>query len=224
MSTFPVEIIYEDEYFLVVNKPSGLATIPGGWVQNGSPLSQDNLVGILETQFGKLWVVHRLDKGTSGVLIFARTVLMHRVLSIMFETREVTKTYHAIVMGIPLWEDRTAHHPLRANVGHGHRTMVDHRRGKSATTNFHVLERFSRYSHLSAVPGTGRTHQIRVHAAALGFPILGDALYGAPSTDLISRPALHSYSLEFTLDGQPRSFIAPYPQDFQFALEKIRTG
>jgi 23S rRNA pseudouridine1911/1915/1917 synthase len=112
------------------------------------------------------------------------------------------------------------------DVGHSHRTVVDHSKGKSSETDFRVLERHTLSSLLEAVPGTGRTHQIRVHAYAIGFPLLGDSLYSAPATDLIARPALHAHSLAFThpTTGERVLFNAPYPDDFQNALEKLRAG
>jgi 23S rRNA-/tRNA-specific pseudouridylate synthase len=101
---------------------------------------------------------------------------------------------------------------------------VDHSKGKPSETNFHVLERFNGYALFAAIPTTGRTHQVRVHASALGFPILCDTLYGAPATDLIGRPALHARSLDFTFDNKPFHFTAPYPEDFGQALDKLKAG
>jgi len=218
-----LSLIYSDETLLVVNKPAGIATIPEGWDK-----STPNLRCLLEKEFGRLWTVHRLDKATSGVIFFARTAEAHRTLSLLFESHAVHKTYHAIVCGAPKWDEHIARHPLRLNVGHSHRTVVDHRRGKPSETAFRVLERFEGYALLAAVPATGRTHQIRAHLAALGFPIIADTLYGAPPVeqDTISPylqcPALHACSLAFELEGKPFLFTAPYPEDFARALEKLR--
>jgi len=214
------QILYEDQELLVVNKPAGLPVLPDGWKRD-APF----LVQLLEEQFGKLWVVHRLDKTTSGVMIFARTANAHRLLSMQFDAHEVKKIYVAIVVGVPDWENHTARHPLRVNAGHSHRTVVDRVNGKSAQTTFRLLERYKGFSLLEAVPSTGRTHQIRVHAHAIGYPILGDILYGAPKTDLIDRPALHACSLTFLHPAreEPVTFNAPTPEDFQSALEKLRT-
>jgi len=212
-----MEILYSDSNILVVNKPSGLATVPGSWEGEST-----SLVKTLEADSGRLWVVHRLDKVTSGLVLFARNAEAHRLLSMQFEHRETHKLYHAIVVGVPAWEDHIAHHPLRINVGHSHRTIVDHAKGKPSETAFHSLERFDDYALISASPPTGRTHQVRVHAFALGFPLLGDTLYSAPATDLIARPALHAWSLEFTFEDKPFHFTAPYPADFTQALLSIR--
>ena len=214
-----MDILYADADILVVNKPSGLATVPGGW-QEGST----SLVKMLETDFGRLWVVHRLDKVTSGLVVFARSAEPHRILTMQFERHEIHKVYHAIVVGNPAWEEHTARHPLRINVGHTHRTVVDHGKGKPSETYFHILEHFNGYALIEAIPSTGRTHQVRVHAFALGFPLLGDTLYSAPATNLISRPALHAISLVFTFENKPFDFSAPYPDDFSEVLGKLRAG
>jgi RluA family pseudouridine synthase len=217
-----MDLIHADESLIVANKPAGLATLPGGWEGSASP--QESLVKLLEADYGKLWIVHRLDRITSGVILFARTAPAHRSLSILFESRLVHKNYHALVCGVPGWEEHTARPPLRVDVGHSHRTAIDHARGVSAVTRFRVMERFPAHTLLEASPETGRTHQVRAHTAALGFPLVADTLYGASGTEIILRPALHAYSLEFELDGKPFSFIASYPADFEFALKKFRLG
>jgi tRNA pseudouridine32 synthase/23S rRNA pseudouridine746 synthase len=214
-----MDILFADSNILVVNKPAGLTTVPGGWEKDST-----SLVQLLEADFGRLWVVHRLDKVTSGLVLFTRNAEAHRTLSLLFEHHEVHKSYHAIVVGNPAWEEHTARHPLRINVGHTHRTIVDRGHGKPSETFFHILEQFNGYALLAAIPATGRTHQVRVHAYALGFPLLGDTLYGAPLTILIPRPALHACSLEFTFENKPFTFTAPYPQDFEQAQLKLRAG
>lgn len=213
------EIIYSDDDLLVVNKPAGIATTAGGWGQEAPSLSKG-----LEAEFGRVWVIHRLDKGTSGLIVFARNAAAHRAMSLLFESRQIVKTYHALVCGLPAWEDESSRLPLRADVGHSHRTAVDQKRGVPALTHFHVQERFAAHALLTAAPQTGRTHQVRAHAAALGFPILADRLYGAPPTDLIPRPALHAYSLDLSFSDRAFSWTAPYPPDFAKALDQLRAG
>lgn len=213
-----MNILASDAAILVIDKPAGLPVLPDGW-DSDSPY----LVKLLEVDFGKLWMVHRLDKVTSGVLLFARSAESHRQLSIQFEKHQAIKTYHALAEADPSWQETTANMPLRPNVGHRHRTAVDRRKGKPARTVFRILRRSHGHVLLEAQPVTGRTHQIRAHAAALGFPLLGDTLYGAPRSELIARPALHAFSLVFVhpLTGSAVSFQAPYPDDFRQALESL---
>jgi tRNA pseudouridine32 synthase / 23S rRNA pseudouridine746 synthase len=208
-----------DDQIIVIDKPAGLSVLPDGWEPDAPYLVQQ-----LEAEFSKLWVVHRLDKVTSGVMVFARTADAHRALNTQFERHETRKVYHSLCNGIPKWDEHTARHPLRINVGHSHRTMVDHSHGKPSVTHFKVLKRYDNASLLEAVPATGRTHQVRVHAYALGHPLIGDALYSAPESDLINRPALHALSLTFTHpdSGQSMTFEAPYPEDFSRAIQKLQ--
>src|SRR5512134_2348752 len=175
------EILHQDQYILVVNKPANLPVLPDGW-EKDAPY----LVKTLEEQYGKIFIVHRLDKITSGVIVFARDAETHRALNIQFENHDAQKTYHAIVEGNPKWDEKIARHPLRANVGHKHRTMVDDKNGKPSETRFRVLKRYGGAALIEAKPMTGRTHQIRVHAYALGHPLLGDTLYSAQETHLIT--------------------------------------
>lgn len=211
-----MKIIHVDEHILVINKPAGLPVLPDGW-DKGVPY----LVKMLEDEFEKVWIVHRLDKVTSGVMVFARDAETHRALNLQFENREAVKVYHAILEGNPKWEEKIAKHPLRANVGHKHRTMVDPKNGKPSETRYKVIKRYQAGALVEAMPMTGRTHQIRVHAYALGHPLLGDPLYGASATDLIARPALHARSLTIELNGKRNAFTAPYPDDFRAALESL---
>jgi len=222
-----MKIIYEDEHLLVVDKPAGLPVLPDGWEPNAP-----YLLKVLEADHSKLWVVHRLDKFTSGVLVFARDAETHRALSMQFEKRETEKVYYALVQGNPKWNEKIANHPLRVNVGHKHRTGVSDKYGKPSETRFKVLKRYQASPEqgrreaalIEAKPLTGRTHQIRVHAYALGHPLLGDILYGAEETDVITRPALHAQSLTMELNGKQETFNAPYPDDFRAALESFDTA
>jgi len=216
-----VETLFSDETIIVVNKPAGLSVLPEGW---DAARDAPYLVKMLEAEYGKVWVVHRLDKFTSGVMVFARNADAHRNLNGQFEKREVEKVYHAIAVGVPPWDEKIAKHPLRVNVGHKHRTMVDDRNGIRAETRFRVLKRYRANVLLEARPMTGRTHQIRVHAYALGYPLLGDVLYSAPHSDLIARPALHAHSLSFThpQTNEKMTFNASYPKDFQSALTSVQ--
>lgn len=220
MDTKPGDsVLWSDESLVVINKPPGLLTLPDGYDPTLPHISQ-----LLEAKFGRLWIVHRLDKDTSGLLVLARTAEAHRILNTAFETRQVTKVYHALVAGSPEWDERRVCLPLRVNGDRQHRTIVDARKGKPAITNLRVLERFSQWALIEASPETGRTHQIRAHLAVAGFPILGDALYGGDEEQLIKRAALHACSLAFPhpVTGEGISFQAPYPEDFLRVLEFLR--
>jgi RluA family pseudouridine synthase len=224
-----MNILYEDEHLLVLDKPAGLPVLPDGW-EKESPY----IVKSLEEQHGKIFIVHRLDKITSGVMVFARDAEVHRSLSLQFESHEAEKIYHAIVEGNPRWEEKTARHPLRANVGHKHRTMVDNKNGKPSETRFKVIKRYPPRPELGrgestlveAQPLTGRTHQVRVHAYALGHPLVGDVLYGAQETYAIPRPMLHAQSLSFIHPATHErvKFTAAHPTDFEEVIKSVRAG
>lgn len=221
--TFTMKILYEDEHLLVVDKPAGLPVLPDGWEEDAP-----YLVKALEEQYGKIFIVHRLDKITSGVMVFARDAEAHRALNIQFEGHEAEKVYHALVEGNPKWEDKITRRPLRANVGHKHRTMVDDKNGKPSETRFRVIKRYparpelgrEEFALIEAKPMTGRTHQIRVHAYALGHPLVGDILYGAQEAYGIPRPMLHAQSLSFIhpVTNERVKFTAPHPPDFDALL------
>jgi len=216
-----MHILYQDEQILAVNKPAGISVLPDGW-EKDAPY----LVKMLEKEHGKIWIVHRLDKTTSGVIVFARTAEAHRALNIQFENHVADKVYHAIMEGDPKWNEKTAKFPLRANVGKKHRTAVDDKHGKPSETRYRVLKRYQAGVLVEAKPMTGRTHQVRVHAYALGHPLLGDILYSASETDLISRPALHAYSLTITHPEMKErlTFKSEHPEDFVSALERLGVG
>lgn len=227
------EILYLDDHLLAINKPAGLGVLPDGYDR-----TLPHARSLLEPQYGRVWVVHRLDKDTSGALLLARTAAAHRHLNIQFEHGDVVKVYHALVRGEATWKEKTVDLPLRPNGDRRHRTVVDEKRGKVALTELHILQRFGGYTLLEARPRTGRTHQVRVHLAAVGMPLVGDALYGGPAglylSDLIpgasrmddeqlliARPALHACSIGFVhpASGERLCVDAPYARDFQLALE-----
>ncbi len=211
-----MKILYEDEHLLIVDKPAGLSVLPDGWEKDSQ-----YLVKMLEEHYGKIFIVHRLDKITSGVMVFARNAETHRALNIQFENHQAEKIYHAIVEGNPKWDEKVAKRPLRANVGHKHRTMVDDKNGKPSETRFRVIKRYQESALVEAKPMTGRTHQIRVHAYALGHPLVEDILYGAHDMYGLPRPMLHAQSLSFIhpASNERVKFSAPHPGDFEEALK-----
>lgn len=210
-------ILWVDATLLVIDKPAGLRSLPDGY----NP-ALPHVRALLEPQYGRLWMVHRLDKETSGILVLARSAPMHRLLNTLFEQRQLHKWYHALVSGAPGWDETTLDLPLRPNGDRRHRTVVDPQHGKPAITRLRVLERYPQAVLVEAQPETGRTHQIRAHLAACGLPILGDDLYGGPTPPglPLDTLALHARALAFSHpeSGQPLHFEAPYPPAFQAAL------
>jgi RluA family pseudouridine synthase len=221
----PELILYTDSDLLVVNKPAGLPVLPDGYNPEAPYLKE-----VLQAEHGPLWVVHRLDKDTSGVVVLARNAPAHRSLNIQFEKRQVSKVYHALALGSPSWDSQAVTLPLRVDADRRHRTAVDMHGGKPAATDLRILERFSTCVMVEAQPHTGRTHQIRVHLAAVGLPILADTLYGDRSAESnpapwINRLALHAWCLSFThpTTGLAAVFEAAYPEDFAAAVELLRS-
>jgi RluA family pseudouridine synthase len=154
-------------------------------------------------------------------MVFGRDAETHRALNLQFETHEAQKTYHALVEGNPKWEEKVVKYPLRANVGHKHRTVVDDKHGKPSETRFRVIKWYPESALIEAQPMTGRTHQIRVHAYALGHPLVEDVLYGARDRYGFSRPMLHAQSLSFVhpATNERVKFSAPRPADFEEAIK-----
>ncbi|MDR0638257.1 MAG: RNA pseudouridine synthase [Spirochaetaceae bacterium] len=168
-------VVWENAAFFAVNKASGLALCPERWDRD-----RDSLVRLLEKERGKrLFVCHRIDRETSGLAVFAKTSDAHKRLSAAFEKRLVQKRYTVILHGHPLWRETDCDLPLLPDGNKKHGTIVDKYRGKPSRTCFRVLFSAGSYTVAEAEPYTGRTHQIRVHAAALGHPVVCDTLYGS---------------------------------------------
>ncbi len=214
-----IPILYADEDLLVILKPAGLHSTPDGWNPD-----LPHLRAVLEAEHGRLWLVHRLDKDASGVMVLARNAEAHRALSQQWEQRTVEKVYHALVRGEPDWRERTVEAPLRANVGRRKRTVV-HPQGRATQTALRVIRRLAGYALVEARPTTGRRHQVRVHLYHVGHPIVADPLYGpGPQPgDPIQRLALHARRLAFDhpRTGARLRFTAPHPEDFAAALTQL---
>lgn len=229
-------VIYVDEHLLIADKPSGITVIPERF-NSTKPCLQS----ILEKQYGKLWVVHRIDRETTGVVCFARNEEAHRNLSIQFEKHEVRKFYKAIVSGRLEGDSGEIDSPImeRPNkLG----TMMIHPRGKEALTLFAVAEQFRSCTLLDVEIKTGRTHQIRVHFAAAGHPLLVDSIYGQNESFLLSsvkkkykqsdeeeRPVIARLTLHASLlelkhpaTGEWIKFTAPLPHDMEALLKLLR--
>ena len=230
-------LIYIDDSIVVLNKRSGLAVAADRYDPDAPRLDVS-----AQRVLGTLYAVHRIDKDTSGVLLYALNADAHRALNTAFQERQIKKTYRLLIHGAVSEQHFTVDLPLRADGDALHRTVVDKRRGKEAVTHFTVLETFRRFSLLEAQPVTGRTHQIRVHLAASGYPIVCDSLYGSgkpvllseikqrwhgdiyTEQPLIQRLALHAYQIEGTHpnSGMPFSFTAPYAKDFKSTVHQLQ--
>ena len=171
---------------------------------------------------GPLFVVHRLDRDTSGVLLFARTAGAHRALSMAFEAGEVAKEYRALVDGVPPLGVTEGRIDAKLATGRKGRVVVRDD-GKPSATRWKVLERFDAHAWLALFPETGRTHQIRVHLQSIGLPIVADPRYNfTKAAPAMERLALHAVSVRFTLDGIERNVEAALPDDLADAIVKLR--
>jgi 23S rRNA pseudouridine1911/1915/1917 synthase len=223
----PVEVRYADPSLLVVSKPAGLPTHPTAGRLTGTLVNRLVGMGLPLSSAGGLLrpgIVHRLDAGTSGLLIVASTDEAHHALSAMLRRHEVDRRYLALVRGA-VTHDRFA---VDAPLGRvGSRIRVRALAGKQAETLFEVRDRFDRATLLEAAPQTGRTHQIRVHLSAVGHPVLGDRTYGGGGEDAkrlgLTRPFLHSWRLSFAhpLTGERIEVEDPLPPDLTLALQRV---
>lgn len=228
---FKDSIIYEDDNYLIVNKWSGISTL-------SDRRDASCLLDQARNYHSNAQVCHRLDKDTSGVLVFARNQEAYRSLSLQFQSRSVEKIYHAIV------EDRHqfSHKLINLPIHQGRRghVRISHSSGKDSETIVDTLQEYKLHTLLQCKPVTGRTHQIRVHLSAVNAPIVGDIAYGGKELylsnikrhyklgkesverPLISRPALHAWSIRFQISEQRTEiFEAAYPKDIKVALKQL---
>ena len=219
-------VLYIDNDLLIINKPSGLLSIQDGYDPN-----LPHLLTVLEPEFGKLWVIHRLDKETSGIVILGRNSETHRSFNRLFQTRDIIKIYKCLVIGSPSWNCFQANFPLFVNADRLHRTLVNPQKGKPALTSFSIIERLTELSLLECQLFTGYTHQIRAHLFHLGYPILGDTLYCLAKDRKIAaenygfnRIALHASSVSFSHPKNKQELIiaAPYPPDLNLLINQLR--
>jgi len=232
-----IGVLYEDDHIIALDKPSPFLTIPDRYIHN-----EENLYTILNLVYGEIFTVHRLDRETSGVIIFAKNPEAHRILSMAFEGREVKKEYIAIVQGTPSEKEGIidmpiAEHPSKKGM------MVPSKNGKPSVTKYRVLESYERFSLLDLFPLTGRTHQIRVHCKAIGHPLAVDPMYserkafllseikkkykhGDEFTEerpIISRCTLHAKSIHFNhpADGRKMVIESPLPKDMNALISQL---
>jgi len=215
----PVEVLYEDDAVIAVNKPAGMVVHAGAGVHAGT------LVNAMLHRFEKLsgvggelrpGIVHRLDRFTSGVILVARTDAAHRDLAAQFAGRTVEKIYIALVHGRVKAERGRIESPIARDPVHRTRMTSRLARGRTALTEYKVLRRFEKFTLLEVRIGTGRTHQIRVHLASLRHPVAGDKLYGAPASEL-GRFFLHARSIAFVspATGERVTVVAPLAAELE---------
>ena len=228
------EILYEDDYLIVVNKPARFLTIPDRYDK-----TIPSLIGTLSLKRDKVFVNHRLDKETSGLILFTKTEEAHKALSLDFENRELEKHYKAIVHGLPAEEIGLINLPVAPKRGKG---MIVSDDGKEALTKYRLLESFNRFSLLEVKLLTGRQHQIRLHMKAIGCQIVCDKLYGdgepfylssikrrmhlksdEEERPLLSRVGLHASELKFShpISRAKIEFEAPLPKDMKALVHQL---
>jgi len=223
----PLDIIYEDEHLVMINKPANMIVHPAGKIRSGTLVNallyhcRDSLSGI--GGIIRPGIVHRLDKNTSGLMVAAKNDFAHLDLSKQIKEHQVTKKYLALIHGSLKEDSGIIDAPIGRSMKNRKKMAVTvEGKSREAVTQFKVLKRFSGYSLVEATLRTGRTHQIRVHLAFIGYPIVGDQLYGHKKQGLnIGRQALHSHILGFVhpLSKKYMEFCAPLPQDMQEIID-----
>ena len=173
--TEPFTVIYEDDHIIAVNKMSGIAVCADRWDDSKERLDK-LLAAYLKME--KVFIVHRIDRDTSGLVVFAKDEGAHKKLSAAFEGRQIKKRYIAVTHGRPVWKETVCDLPLVPDGNKQHHTIIDKYQGKKSVTSFRLLGSAGNYSIIEAFPETGRTHQIRVHLASLGHSVMCDAIYG----------------------------------------------
>ena len=221
----PLDIVYEDEHMIVVDKPAGMPVHPGpghsGHTLVNALLAHcPDLPGIGGVQ--RPGIVHRLDKDTSGLIVAAKDERAHHGLTRQLAQRRMHKTYLALVDGRLQPDEALIDAPIGRDPNNRKRMLVNGASAREAQTSFRVRQRFPGYTYVEVSPITGRTHQIRVHLASLGHPVVGDGVYGRP-TKLVGRQFLHAWrlALRHPIDGVEMGFEAPLAVDLQKALQRL---
>lgn len=221
----PIDVVYEDDYLLVINKPSGMVTHPAPGHTKGT------LVNALTYHFSLSYqnslrpgIVHRLDKDTSGLMLVAKEDKTHDLLSLMIAKKEVERIYLAIVCGVIPHETGTIDAPIGRDAKNREKMAVTSRNAKEAVTHFKVLERFKNHTLIACRLETGRTHQIRVHLAYIGYPVLNDPLYGKEKHTTSFGQMLHSYEISFVhpITKQSLHFQIDPPKEFLEQADLLR--
>ncbi len=232
-----IQIIFENDDFVALNKPPGMLTIPD---RHNEALG--SLYKYLQEQYGKIFIVHRLDRDTSGLVLFAKNEASHKYFSQLFEQRKIDKIYLGIITGALNEKQGSINEPI-AEHPHQPGLMVVNKKGKLSTTDYKLIEDYGIYSLIEFKILTGRTHQIRVHMKFAGHPIICDPLYGdgkpvllssfkkkyklsqhdEEERPMINRLALHSYKLTFNdAHGKAHSIEAPLPKDMSALLQQLK--
>jgi RluA family pseudouridine synthase len=232
----PYEIIYEDDYIVAVNKQAGILAVPDRY--NPNIINLKHLLGL---KYGEIFVVHRLDKGTSGIMIYAKDAVTHKAFNEMFEKQEIEKIYHVLVKGVFPKNEIDIDIPIMPSQGKKG-ISIPSARGKQSLTKVKVLDRYDRATMLECNLVTGRSHQIRVHLSTLGFPLYVDLDYGGNESFKISdfkkrfnlkknteerpildRLSMHAYSMRFI---HPRTnkelyLVSEYHRDFAAMVQLL---
>lgn len=234
-----LDILHADDDVILVNKPSGMLTIPARFDRSKASLQE-----LLQAKYGTAMTVHRLDRETSGILIFARNEAAHKHLSMQFQKHSTDKFYLGLVDGVVHHEEGEIDKPIGEHPQIKGKMHITNR-GKASLTFYRVLEHFKNFTLLEAQIKTGRTHQIRVHFQSIGYPLAVDALYGRregfmlseikgrkfrsgkfseEERPLMSRTALHAYRLRFDhpTTGERLTFVAEPPKDLSAVLKQLR--
>lgn len=213
----PVDIVYEDQNLLVINKPASLPVHPSGSITSGTLANR--VAAYFEKQGLKIKVrpVNRLDRGTSGLIIFAKSASVQEQLSTAIRNHQIARIYYAVVAGQPPADSGIINQPIA--LIRGQRCVAAS--GQPSETHYRVVQRFAQTALLELSLQTGRTHQIRIHLQHLGIPIIGDVQYGSKSA-LINRPALHAGKLQFLLPGwEIPELTTPLPADMVHLLNRL---